>query len=62
MPEAMKRKTAFASSARSRKEPAFVLRAERAMQRAARGVKKQNKALGLPLVLWKNGKVSNLPA
>lgn len=44
------------------KDLAFVVRAERALQRAARGVKKQNQALGLPLVLWKDGKVSNLPA
>ena len=48
--------------AKSRKTPAFVARAERAMRRAARNVRKQNRALGLPLIVWENGKIVNKPA
>jgi len=42
---------------KSPKTPAFVMRAERAMRRAARNVKTQNRALNLPLIVWQNGKV-----
>ena len=42
--------------------PAFVLRAERALRRAARNVQTQNRTLGLPLILWKNGKLIEKPA
>lgn len=56
----MKIKTA-SSPARTGKEPACVLRAGRALQRAARGVKKQSKARGLPLVIWENDKVRIQP-
>jgi hypothetical protein len=42
--------------------PPFVARAERALHRAARKVQSQNRKLGLPLILWKNGKVVEKPA
>lgn len=42
--------------------PAFVARAERALRRVARNVQSQNRRLGLPLILWKNGKVIEKPA
>lgn len=44
------------------KVPAFVTRAERAMRRAAQGVRSQNRALKLPVVVWQNGKVVEKPA
>ena len=44
------------------KTPAFVARAERALRRAARNVQMQNRALGLPLIVWQNGKVVEKPA
>jgi hypothetical protein len=44
------------------KAPAFVLRAERALQRAARNVKTQNRAFKLPLIVWQDGKVLEKPA
>ena len=44
------------------KTPLFVVRAERAMRRAARNVRKQHRALGLPLIVWENGKVVKKPA
>jgi 7,8-dihydro-6-hydroxymethylpterin-pyrophosphokinase len=40
-----------------RKISAFVMRAERALHRAARNIQTQNRALGLPVVVWKDGKV-----
>ena len=42
--------------------PAFVLRAERALRRAARNVQTQNRAFKLPLVVWEDGKVVEKPA
>ena len=39
------------------KTPAFVARAERALRRAARNVQIQNRALGLPVIVWQNGKI-----
>jgi len=47
---------------KSAKTPAFVVRAERAMRRAAKNVRAQNRALGLPLIVWRNGKVVEIPA
>jgi len=44
------------------KAPAFVLRAERALRRAAHNVKTQNRALKLPVIVWHNGKVVEKPA
>lgn len=46
----------------SRKAPAFVARAERALRRAARKVRAENRALGLPMIVWENGKVVKKPA
>ena len=40
-----------------RKSPAFVLRAERALRRAAKNVEAQNRVMNLPLILWENGKL-----
>jgi len=44
-----------------RKIPTFVARAERALRRAARNVQTQNRTLGLPLIVWKNGKLIERP-
>ena len=44
------------------KTSAFVIRAERAMRRAAHNVKIQNRALGLPLIVCEDGKVVEKPA
>jgi hypothetical protein len=41
-----------------KKLPMFVLRAERAFTRVARKVRAENRKLGLPPVLWPNGKVA----
>ena len=35
----------------------FIAPARRALRRAARKVREENRRLGLPLVVWKNGKV-----
>jgi hypothetical protein len=42
---------------KSGKVPAFVARAERALRRAAHNVKTQNRSLGLPVIVWQDGKV-----
>lgn len=47
---------------RTSKAPAFVLRAERALRRAAKNVQLQNRALKLPLIVWQDGKVVEKPA
>jgi hypothetical protein len=39
-----------------KKPPAFVSRAERAFARVVRKVRAENKKLGLPAVVWPNGK------
>ena len=44
------------------KAPAFVLRAERALRRAAKNVQAQNRALNLPLIVWQDGKIVEKPA
>jgi hypothetical protein len=49
-------------SRKSPKIPPFVLRAERAMRRAAKNVRTQNRALKLPLIVWQDGKVVEIPA
>ena len=41
----------------TRKAPAFVLRAERPLRRAAQNVRIQNRALKLPLIVGQDGKV-----
>ncbi|MHB1306517.1 MAG: hypothetical protein ACYC23_05485 [Limisphaerales bacterium] len=45
----------------STKTPPFVLRAERAPQRAARNLQAQSRALKLPVVVWQDGKVVETP-
>jgi len=47
---------------RSARAPTFVLRAERALRRAAKNVQAQNRALKLPLIVWQDGKVVEKPA
>ena len=47
---------------KSSKAPAFVLRAERALRRAAKNVRTQNRALKLPVIVWQDGKVVERPA
>ena len=42
--------------------PAFVVRGERALRRAARKVRAENRRLGLPLIVWKNGRTVAIPA
>jgi len=50
------------SSGKGVKTPAFVLRAERALRRAAKNVRNQNRALKLPVIVWQDGKVVEKPA
>jgi hypothetical protein len=40
----------------AKKSPAFVSRAERAFARVARKLRSENRKLGLPAVVWNNGK------
>jgi glutaredoxin-related protein len=47
---------------KSTKAPAFVRRAERALRRAAHNVKTQNRSLGVPVIVWQDGKVVEKPA
>jgi hypothetical protein len=42
--------------------PAFVVRAERALRRAAVNVRAQNRALNQPVIVWKDGKTVERPA
>ncbi len=51
----MKKKAPFPT--KSARLPAFVLRAERALLRAADTVRTQNRALKLPVIVWQDGKV-----
>ncbi len=46
---------------KSQKTPAFVRRAERALQRVARKVVAQHRAAKLPVIVWENGKVVEKP-
>jgi len=46
---------------KSAKAPAFVLRAERALRRAAKNVQAQNRAMNLPVIVWQDGKVVEKP-
>lgn len=50
------------STSKTRKPPAFVTRAERAMRRAAQSVKTQNRAFYLPIIVWEKGKLVEKPA
>jgi hypothetical protein len=49
-------------SSKSQKSPLFVRRAERALRRAAKNVKAQNRAFKLPVIVWQDGKVVEKPA
>ena len=49
-------------SSKSAQALAFVVRAERAMRRAAKNVRTQNRAMKLPVIVWKDGKVVEMPA
>jgi hypothetical protein len=49
-------------SGKTTKQPPFVKRAERALLRAAENVKRQNRALNMPLIVWENGKLVEKPA
>lgn len=49
-------------SRESVKAPTFVLRAERALRRAAHNVQVQNRAMKLPLIVWQDGKLVEKPA
>ena len=55
-------KTSKRATRKQDKAPAFVLRAERALRRAAQSVRTQNRALKLPLIVWQDGKVVEKPA
>jgi hypothetical protein len=50
-------KATHRKTTRSKKPPTFVVRAEKAMLRAARTVRKQNRASNLPLIIWQDGKL-----
>jgi hypothetical protein len=50
------------SARKTVKTPAFALRAERALRRAAKNVQNQNRALNLPVIVWQDGKVVEKPA
>jgi len=42
----------------SKKLPMFVSRAERAFGRVARKLRSENRKLGLPAVVWSNGRIA----
>jgi hypothetical protein len=42
---------------RASKTPLWAKRAERAMRRVAKNIRANNRRLGLPLIVWENGKV-----
>lgn len=44
------------------KHPPFVRRAERALARAARNVREENLRLGLPLLVWGDGRPARVAA
>jgi len=48
-------------TSKSAKTPMFVIRAERAMRRAAKNVRTQNRAMKLPVIVWRNGKIVEKP-
>jgi hypothetical protein len=58
----MKKNGSPAKSGKRAATPAFVTRAERALHRAARKVRAENRRLGLPLIVWKNGRTVAIPA
>ena len=42
---------------KKQKIPVFVARAERAFKRVAKNVRAENRALKLPIIVWRDGKV-----
>ncbi len=50
-------KTNKSTTRKTTKAPAFVVRAERALRRAAKNVRTQNRALKQPVIVWQEGKV-----
>jgi hypothetical protein len=50
------------SARKAGKTPAFVARAERALRRAAQNVRTRNRALGVPVIVWEDGKVTEKSA
>lgn len=42
------------------KRAAFEVRAERALRRAVRKVREENNRLGLPLIIWQDGRVARI--
>lgn len=53
--------SAKAARRASRAQPEFVLKAGRALRRAAGKVRAENQKLGLPLIGWQDGKVTEFP-
>ena len=47
---------------KSSKIPDFAARALRALRRAAHQARAENRALGLPLIVWRKGKLERIPA
>ena len=47
---------------KTRQADNFIAPARRALRRAARKVREENRRLGLPLIIWKNGKTVQKPA
>jgi len=54
----MNRNGSHAKNGKRPATPAFVVRAERAFSRVARKVRAENNRLGLPLLVWSNGKTA----
>ena len=44
------------------KRAAFEVRAERALRRAVQNVQQEHHRLGLPLIVWQDGRVARVPA
>ena len=44
------------------KRAAFEVRTERALRRAVRKVREENNRLGLPLIVWQDGRVARIPS
>ncbi|HEY6170368.1 MAG TPA: hypothetical protein VI454_20215 [Verrucomicrobiae bacterium] len=57
----MKKNGTHAKNGKHKATPAFVARAERALRRAARNVKAENRLRGLQLIVWKGGKTVEIP-
>ena len=58
----MKKNCTQAKNGRRKTTPAFLARAERALLRAAHNIKAENQLRGLPLIIWKNGRMREIKA